>query len=99
MVNRKQSGRQQITSAIEDRRIATTSKRNRLLTAPVITKSVSWREDPIFVTTVKKRLIEAGLGGRIAATKPLLWFKNKKIRLKWAKQHEQSTVNDWKHDI
>ena len=39
----------------EDIRIATTSKRNKLLTAPEITSSMkSFREDPISVTTVKR---------------------------------------------
>ena len=44
-------------------------------------------------------MVEAGLGGRIAAGKPLLWAQNKKRRLQWAKQHEQFTVDDWKHVI
>ena len=62
MVNQKQSGYQLITSATEDRRIATTSKRNRLLTAPEITNSMnSSQEDTLSVTTVKKRLVDQGL--------------------------------------
>ena len=54
------------------------------------------REVTISVTTVKRRLIEAGLGGRIATRKSLLRPQNKKRRLQWAKQHEQLTVDDWK---
>ena len=56
----------------------------------------SSQEDPISVTIMKRRLMEAGLGGRIAARKPFLWSTNKKERLQWAKQHEQLTVGDWK---
>ena len=41
VVNQKQSGHQQITSATEDRRIATTSKRNKPLTAPEITNRMN----------------------------------------------------------
>ena len=79
MFNWKQSGCQQITSATEDRRIGITSKRNRLLTAPKIINSMnSFREDPISVITVKKQLMGAGLGGRIAARKPLLLPQSKK---------------------
>ena len=55
------------------------------------------QEDPISVTTVKRQLIEAGFGDRIAAKKPFLWPQNKKKRLQLAKQHKQLTVDDWKH--
>ena len=97
MVNRKRSGRQRITSATENRRIATTSKRNRQLTAPKITNSMnSSREGPISVTTVNRRSMEAAVCGKIAARKPLYWSQNKKRRQQWAKQHEQLTVDDWK---
>ena len=89
VVNRKQSGHQKITSATEDKRIGTTSKRNRLLTVPEITNSMNGlQEDQISVTTVKRQLTEAGLGGRLAARKPLLWPQKKKRRLQWAK-HKQ----------
>ena len=90
VVNRKRSGRQRITSVTEDRRIATTSKRNRLLTAPEITNIYimnSSRKDPISTS-------KAGFSVRIAARRSLLRPQNKKRRLQWAKQHEQFTVND-----
>ena len=41
-------------------------------------------------------MIETGLGGRIAARKPLLQPQNKKKRLQLAKPHEQLTADDWK---
>ena len=97
VANRKRSGRQRTTSATEDRRIAITTKRSRLLTAPEITKSIiNSREDSISVTTVKRRLMEAGLGDIIAVWKPLLRSQNKKKRLKWVKQHEQLIVDNWR---
>ena len=37
----RNDGHQRITSATEDRRITTTRKRNRLLTAPEITNSMN----------------------------------------------------------
>ena len=74
VVNQKQSECQQFTSATENKRIATTSKRNRLVTALEITNSMNNpREDPISVTTVKRQLMEAGLGGRIATRKPVFF--------------------------
>ena len=70
------------TSATEDRKIAATSKRNKLLTAPEIRSSIiSSREDPISVTTVKRQLIKAEVGGRISTKKPLIWPQSKKKRL------------------
>lgn len=97
VVNRKRSGRPRITSVTEGRRVATTSKRNRLLTAPEITNILNnSREVPVSTTTVKRRLMEAGLGGRVAARKSLLRPQNKKKRLDWAKQHEKWTVDEWK---
>ena len=97
VVYRKRSGRQQITSANEDRRIATTSKRNKLLTAPEITNSMkNSLEDHISLTTVKMRLMEEGLSGRVAARKSLLRTQNKKSSLLWARCHEQLAVDDWK---
>ena len=73
------TGQQQITSGTEDRRITTTSKRNRPLTPPEITNTMNnSQEDPISVTTVKRQLMEAGFCGGIAVRKPLLWSQNKK---------------------
>lgn len=45
---------------------------------------------------VKRRLVRAGLKGRIAVQKPLLISQNKKKRLEWARQHENWTTEDWK---
>ena len=46
---------------------------------------------------MKRQSMKAGLGSRTAVRKPLLQPQNKKRRLQWAKQHEQLTVDDWKH--
>ena len=50
------------------------------------------RHKKLSVTTVKRRLQEAGLHGRIAVRKPLLSAKNKKKRLAWAFQYKDSTL-------
>ena len=47
-------------------------------------------------TTVKRRLCESGLHGRIAARKPLLRTGNKQKRLVWAKEHKEWTLDQWK---
>ena len=80
--NKERVGRSRKTTGTEDRRIIITSKCNRRLTAPEIASHINHtRERGISVTTVKDRLHKAGLFGRISARKPLLWSKNKKIRL------------------
>ena len=44
--------------------------------------------------TVKRRLIDAGLNGKISRIKPLLLPRHKQQRLQWAKDHR-----DWTEDM
>jgi len=98
IINKQRSGRKRVSSASEDTFIALTSKRNRRLTSVDITQIVNIsRPIKLSVTTVKRRLQEAGLNGRIAARKPLLSSKNKKKRLTWAFEHKDWTVEQWKN--
>lgn len=95
--DRKRSGRPKVTSAAEDRFIVTTSKRNRRLTAPDITRELNkTRNKKVSISTVKNRLSAAGLHGCLAVKKPLLRAIHKKKRLQWAKQHEHWTMEQWK---
>ena len=43
--------------------------------------------------------MKSGPHGQIAAKKPLLKDINEKMRLTWAKKHEQWTLDRWKSDI
>uniref|UniRef100_A0A3B4UFP7 Transposase Tc1-like domain-containing protein n=1 Tax=Seriola dumerili TaxID=41447 RepID=A0A3B4UFP7_SERDU len=45
--------------------------------------------------TVRRKLGEEGLVGRIAAKTPLLKEKNRVKRLKWTKEHKKWTKEDW----
>ena len=47
-------------------------------------------------STVKRRLIDAGLNGRISRRKPLLLPRHKQQRLQWAKDHRDWTEDMWK---
>lgn len=47
-------------------------------------------------STVIQRLHDVGLFGRIGIKKPLISKKNKKVRLQFAKNHLNWTVEDWK---
>lgn len=47
------------------------------------------------VPTVRRRFSEAGLASRMAAQKPLLTESNKRDRLRFAREHESWTREDW----
>lgn len=95
--SRSRTGRPKVTTRQEDQHIVVISKRNRRLTAPEIRADINrTRKNPVSLTTVKRRLRIAGLKGCVAVKKPLLRPINKKKRLKWALQHRNWTVEQWK---
>ena len=51
----------------------------------------------ISVNTVKQRLREVKLFGRVAVKKPLFRRRNKQKRLKWAQEHKTWTIEQWKN--
>lgn len=94
--NSFRSGRPKKTSEAEDRQIIITSKRNRFKTAPIIaSEGNELRLNAISDSTVKRRLSEVGLNGRVAKKKPFLNKKNMKKRLEFAKSHLHWTEDDW----
>ncbi|CAD6199875.1 unnamed protein product [Caenorhabditis auriculariae] len=79
-----------------DRNILKTSRTNPRLTAPAIRREVfSNSPSPPSVSTVKRRLNAAGIMGRRAVKKPLIYEKNRVTRVKWAKEHLNWTRQDW----
>jgi Lhr-like helicase len=67
-----------IRLAAQDHQIMIISKRDRQLTASETTSEINESDlKPVLVTTVKRRLNEADLFGRIANKKPFLRIKNK----------------------
>ena len=48
------------------------------------------------VSTVRRALVECGIGTFVKPMKPLLSQKNVKARLEWAKAHVDRTIDDWK---
>ena len=92
----KRSGRPRATSLNEDQYIKTTSLRDRTATAGNIQSIVTAsREKSISRSTIKRKLVEHGLNGRVAASKPLLRSQNKQKRLLWARKYRGYTKNDW----
>lgn len=95
--DRPRSGRPRATTSSEDKFIVVTSKRNRRLTAPEIRAEVNKsRSEPVSLTTVKRRLRDANLFGRVAVRKPLLRPQNKRKRMQWAHTHRDWTEEDFK---
>ena len=85
--NRKRSGRPRKTNQGIDNRIYAISKGNRQKSASEIRAEINEDLDsPISLTTVKDRLKENGMIGRIAVRKPLLRPVNKHKRLKFAQR-------------
>ena len=71
-----------------DRMIHRLSEKDRFKTAVDIHAEISAQENlNISVHTVRRRLTEFGLKGRVARKKPLISKKNRKARLLFAKEH------------
>jgi transposase len=96
--DRPRPGQPKKTSNREDRAIKFSSVKDRRLTAKAIALKTSpiLVEKKVSVTSVKRRLKEVGLNGRVLRKKPLLSAKNKKARYQWAKDHLDLTVEEWK---
>lgn len=96
--SRKRSGRPRSMTERDEQYIRVISLRNRRLTAPQITAEFNLqRRQPVSVSTVKRRLIKAGLKGRIAVRKPRLSTIHKRKRLNWAKAHANWSLDQWKN--
>ena len=91
------SGPKRITTLAQDRALKYRSKRNRSATAVELQCEVKHKngKDQVSVETVRRRLREAGLYGRIARRKPLLTAKHIEKRLEWAKKYKDWTPEDW----
>ena len=94
--DRPRSGRPRLSSARENRELVRISLRDRRLTSTQLKRE--WSETSQVSgssRTVRRRLDDAGLYGRVARKKPLLTDRHKLIRLNWAKEHKNWSVHDW----
>ena len=97
---KKRPCRPKLSTSRQDRKLVLSSLRDRWLTSPIL-KNI-WRNETGVVastSTVKRRLITAGLNGRIARRKPLLLPRHKITRLEWAKARAQWTDDMWKRVV
>lgn len=98
--NKPRSGRKRVTSYREDRKLIRESLRNRRKTSSVLSADLSEQTGRVISSrTVRRRLLNAGLRGCKARKKPWLSQKNKEKRLKWARQHQNWSEEDWSNVI
>lgn len=80
-----------------DRIIHRLSERNRFVTAVQIQKDLeSIYRIKLSVWTVRRRLREFGLMGRVARKKPFVSLKNRRARLEFARAHLNWTTAQWR---
>lgn len=89
--------RPRITTKRQDQIIVRESKKFPHKSAREIKLAVFPENEPgPSIDTIKRRLREAGLFGRVCRKKPLLSEKNRKKRLEFAKKYRDWTVEQWK---
>lgn len=86
------------TSILTDRKIVRLSKMDPRKTAAVIQRQIMDENEPeISKRTVARRLVEAGLHGRLARMKPMVTIPQRQKRIQFAKKHIEWTANRWKY--
>lgn len=90
-------GRKRKTTATQDRLLVRKSKVNPKLTAVDLNRELAAHGTNLHVTTVRRRLLDAGRKARRPAKKQLLTPAMCKKRLLWAKELANWTVEDWKN--
>lgn len=90
---KKGSGRPRKTTQREDRLLHMAARRNREATVAELCEQVGVQ---VSRWTVQRRVAEIdGMTWRPKTKKPMLSEKNKKARLKWAREHQHWTPKDW----
>ena len=93
-------GRPRKLTARDKRALARMIVRGESKTAVDATKIInSEREDKVSFATVRRALKEQGLKAVKKAKKPRLSSAHRKARLRWAREHENWTIEDWKRVI
>lgn len=95
--DKESSGHPKKSNVRQDRALIWASLGNRRLTAPQLKEE--WKNltgVEASVSTVKSRLIAAGLKGCVATKKPLLTKANRKARFEFAMRHRDWTDSQWK---
>ena len=100
LVTNLRPGRPRCTTGRMDRRIVTQVIVNPRISAPKIAQDIEERYgQQIGAHTVRRRIKAYGLISGVAKKKPFISPKNRKHRLKWAREHASWTVEDWRSVI
>lgn len=90
-------GRPRSTNQMDDRFIKLAALRNRFFTSSQLRGMLeNARNTQISGSTVRRRLHEVGIKSRKPATGPLLTRAHRISRLRFAQQHANWTLNDWR---
>lgn len=97
MKDKPRSGRPRKSTPREDRTLVRLSLTDRRKSSSELSRD--WQDTnniTVHPSTVRRRLICAGLKGCKARKKPLLTEKQRRNRLKWAREHKSWSVDQWK---
>lgn len=91
--NVKRSGRKRLTTARQDRQILIEVKKDPNIRAKELKENLNLN---ISITSIKSRIHESGLKGRVSRKKPYISPQNMKKRLAFAKQYVDQPMDFWK---
>lgn len=90
-------GRKKSTNARDERYLVNTSLRNRRFTSSELSRALAAARNVIVsARTVRRRLNEGRLHSRRPATAPLLTREHRVMRLRFAREHVNWTIDNWK---
>ena len=91
------SGKPRSTTLRMDRHIIAKVNAKPMISAPILNAEMKGEYGLVVSNqTIWNRIHEHGLKGRAARKKPFLSKRHIAQRLKWAKEHQSWTANDWK---
>ena len=93
-------GTKKVTSKASDRILVRSSLKDRRATSTDLKRSLEESSGvQVSSRTIRRRLLDAGLGARRPRHKPLLTKKMQATRLKWAREHAKWTKTQWEKVI
>lgn len=94
--NKPKTGQRRCTSERDDRILKRMAIRNRRKSSKELNSEL-WTHHGVSISsvTVRRRLKEVNLHGRVARRKPYLTAEHKKKRLNWARKYENWTIQEW----
>ena len=93
--NDRRAGAPRKTTPRQDRALVRSSERDRFKTAPQHRRDLITEGTRLSVSTIKRRLKEGNLNGRVASKKPLISKVNAQARLKYALSKRHWTADQW----